>query len=152
MQLMISSVGPGFHNRTACYTPHVFHVQSTKCVVAGHTSFCEQPHSCKQVRERMRTSKEALQKLRPIVALVAEAVNNSHTSQEEEDDRACIICLDQPSSVTFQPCSHSVTCASCAKLVMTAKQPLCPLCRARVASLQGPQGADRDVSFSHNGV
>ena len=90
---------------------------------------------CSQVREHMRTSKEALQKLRPIAALVAEAVNKStsdHEEEEVEEERVCIVCLDQPSSVTFHPCSHSVTCA---QLVMKAEQALCPLCRAPIISL-----------------
>lgn len=90
---------------------------------------------CSQVREHMRTSKEALQKLRPIAALVAETINRSPSVHEEEDERACIICLDRPSSITFHPCSHSVTCAACAQLVMKAEQALCPLCRAPIMSL-----------------
>ena len=84
----------------------------------------------------MRTCKEALQKLRPIVALIAEAVTSGPATHEDDDERDCIICMDQPSSITFRPCSHSVTCAACAKLIMNAKQPLCPLCRGPVVSFQ----------------
>lgn len=90
---------------------------------------------CFQVREPMRTSREALQELRPAVEWIAEAVNKSQQIDEGEDEHACMICLDQPCSVTFHPCSHSVTCTAYATMVMKAKQALCPLCRAPIISL-----------------
>ena len=58
--------------------------------------------------------------------------------REEEDDNGCIICMDQPCSVTFHPCRHSVTCLACAQLVMTAGQ-ACPLRRGHVTSLEEQQ-------------
>ncbi len=89
-----------------------------------------------QVREQMRTSKETLQKLTPLAAAAAKAVAAAGGQPADEaDDDACIICLDQPASVTFHPCSHCVTCPACAKLVAQRDQP-CPLCRSPVSSFQ----------------
>lgn len=92
-----------------------------------------------QVRERMRMSKEALQKLGPIAAAIAPAAAIVKPAAAmkplEDDDDACIICLDQLSTVVFSPCNHRVTCGACAKLVLKAKQP-CPLCRGPVVSVR----------------
>ena len=90
-----------------------------------------------QVREQMRMSKEALQKLGPSAAVAAQAANTEQISGEdplEEDDNACIICLDKLSAITFHPCGHCVTCAACAMMVTNAKQP-CPLYGSPVTSL-----------------
>ncbi len=94
-----------------------------------------------QVRERMQTSKETLQKLTPLAAAAAKAVAVAASQPAgETDDDVCIICLDQPASVTFNPCSHCVTCPACAKLVAQRNQP-CPLCRTPVSSIQMWQAA-----------
>ena len=82
----------------------------------------------------MRTLKETLQKLTPIAAAAAKAVAASQPADEADDD-ACIICMDQPASVVFEPCSHCVTCPACAKLVEQRQQP-CPLCRTPVCLMQ----------------
>ncbi len=89
-----------------------------------------------QVRERMRTSKETLQKLTPLAAAAVEAGAGAGSQPANgPDDDDCIICLDQPASVTFHPCSHCVTCPACAKLVAQRNQP-CPLCRSPLSSIQ----------------
>ncbi|KAK9864655.1 hypothetical protein WJX84_002810 [Apatococcus fuscideae] len=97
------------------------------------------PAKLMQVRERMRMSKEALQKLGPIAAAIAPAAAIVKPAAAmkplEDDDDACIICLDQLSTVVFSPCNHRVTCGACAKLVLKAKQP-CPLCRGPVVSVR----------------
>ena len=80
------------------------------------------------------TSKEMAQKLTPIAAAAARAVEASQPADEADDD-ACIICMDQPASVVFHPCNHCVTCPACAKLVEQRKQS-CPLCRTPVLSTQ----------------
>ncbi len=77
----------------------------------------------------MRGSKDTLQRLAPIVAAIG-----ASQSPGERDDNACIICLDQPASVLFRPCSHRVTCPACARLVMQWKQG-CPLCRSPAQSV-----------------
>ena len=84
----------------------------------------------------MRASKVTLQKLGPAAVSAEQAVSvmQPGPKEEEEDDNGCIICLDQPSSVTFHPCRHSVTCSACAQLVMAARQP-CPLCRGHVSHI-----------------
>ena len=87
-----------------------------------------------QVQDSMRVSKLTLQKLVPGTAAAAQAISSMQPAGPEEDDSTCIICLDQPASVTFHPCGHSVTCATCAALVTKAGQP-CPLCRSLVVSL-----------------
>ena len=86
------------------------------------------------MRQQMRTSKETLQKLTPIAAAAASHLAASQPVDEADDD-ACVICMDQSTSVVFQPCSHCVTCPACAKLVELRKQP-CPLCRTPVLSMQ----------------
>lgn len=84
----------------------------------------------------MRSSKEALQKAGPGAAAVARSDSKQESNVSEEDDEACVICLDQPATVTFQPCGHVVTCAVCAMMVTHAEQP-CPVCRSPVTSVHG---------------
>ncbi len=88
-----------------------------------------------QVRERMRTAKDTLQKLTPAAAAAKVAATPAAQPADETEDDACIICLDVTASVTFQPCSHCVTCPACAQLVVQRNQP-CPLCRTPVSSIQ----------------
>ena len=88
-----------------------------------------------QVRERMRTAKETLQKLTPAAAAAKAVAAAAPQPADETDDDVCIICLDLTASITFHPCSHCVTCPACAKLVVQRKQP-CPLCRTPVSSIQ----------------
>ena len=88
----------------------------------------------RQVREHMRRTKDALQELAPIASAPAKA-SAACNFGDEEDDNNCIICLDETISVTFRPCSHRVTCAACAQLVVKHKQP-CPLCREPVTSME----------------
>ena len=87
----------------------------------------------------MRGSKEALQKLAPIASAAAELVAAIQPA-DEADDEACVVCMDQPASILFHPCSHCVTCPACASLIAQRKQP-CPLCRTPVASTQQLSGA-----------
>jgi hypothetical protein len=44
----------------------------------------------------------------------------------------CVVCLEAPKVVAFQPCGHVVTCNDCAARLLGGK---CPICRANVASL-----------------
>lgn len=86
-----------------------------------------------QVRERMRASKETLQKLGPSAQAAAHAVSSKQPAPEDEEDNTYIICLDQAPTTTFHPCGHTVTCSACTQLVMDAKQS-CPLCRSPVVA------------------
>ena len=56
------------------------------------------------------------------------------SQQDLEDTDLCIICMDCPSTVVFEPCQHVLTCISCCEKVM-AKDALCPLCRSSVATV-----------------
>lgn len=49
----------------------------------------------------------------------------------EDDDRLCIVCLEELRSVVYQPCRHRVCCESCAADLRTRSQ-LCPWCRGIV--------------------
>lgn len=88
----------------------------------------------------MQSAKEILQKLAPVAeaslqaaAIIQAAAACSTAAGEQsyaahDDNNACIVCLDCPVTVIFNPCGHCVTCAGCAELLVKAKQP-CPLCR-----------------------
>ena len=45
---------------------------------------------------------------------------------EAQDRNECIVCMERPRAVVFQPCNHCVVCATCA----TDK---CPFCNGAVA-------------------
>ncbi len=41
----------------------------------------------------------------------------------------CVICLDEPSSIIFNPCRHKCVCEACSKMIKQAEL-TCPICRA----------------------
>ena len=49
-----------------------------------------------------------------------------HERDEAQDRNECIVCMERPRAVVFQPCNHCVVCATCA----TDK---CPFCNGAVA-------------------
>lgn len=44
------------------------------------------------------------------------------------------ICRSVPKNIVFQPCMHSVCCASCAAIVEASGRNICPICRQEIAS------------------
>lgn len=53
---------------------------------------------------------------------------SSHCSE-----RICTICFEDPVTVRFQPCCHSIVCAGCAPSFVHS---ICPLCRCEVESFE----------------
>ncbi len=51
------------------------------------------------------------------------------------DDQSCVICMEAPAQICFQPCGHAITCKACAGRVW-AKTRECPFCRAPLQSLE----------------
>lgn len=96
-----------------------------------------------QVREQMHAAKDALQRLGPAKSTnsqpaAAVQLVSMEAADDLDDSSVCIICLDEPADMIFQPCSHCITCAACADLVMKA-QKTCPVCRSPVLSVQHHQ-------------
>ena len=58
----------------------------------------------------MQAAKESPQKLGPADAAAPQAPDTMHSAIhgniEDDEDSACIICLDQPACIVFSPCSH----------------------------------------------
>ena len=48
-----------------------------------------------------------------------------------DDEKLCVVCLDQPREVFFIPCGHICTCEACGNLLRNSgtADGLCPLCR-----------------------
>lgn len=89
-----------------------------------------------QVRKRLGIAKDTIGLLLSATTIAFPRPATVQPSQHNEDeDMTCVICLDQPSSTVFHPCSHCVTCNTCAQLVLKAGQ-ACPLCRGPVESIE----------------
>jgi hypothetical protein len=66
----------------------------------------------------------------------AQGQAGSGSSDEEDDDNLCEVCMSAPLQVALQPCQHAL-CASCATQLcdlMHAAPLTCPFCRAPAAS------------------
>ena len=57
--------------------------------------------------------------------------DNRKYSLDGDDGKECIVCLDAPKQIIYQPCGHFCVCAKCAKQVHNK----CPLCRQEVGAL-----------------
>ncbi|GMH80219.1 hypothetical protein TL16_g08453 [Triparma laevis f. inornata] len=51
--------------------------------------------------------------------------------EEEDDEDACIICLDNVANEKLRPCGHSATCKGCTEKLRGRNEP-CPLCRKKI--------------------
>lgn len=58
----------------------------------------------------------------------AEAVVKSDDNAAADDLTVCVVCMDNPRTMTFVPCGHYCVCAACAKTLEAKK--VCPMCRA----------------------
>ena len=57
----------------------------------------------------------------------SELVNDPKRKKQNDDDKLCVVCLDEVKSVTFHPCIHMNCCTGCAQKVEK-----CPECNAAV--------------------
>ena len=56
--------------------------------------------------------------------------------QDEENDRLCILCLENERNAVLIPCGHAKFCNDCGQECMrtfTGPEPKCPLCRDPIA-------------------
>jgi hypothetical protein len=53
--------------------------------------------------------------------------------EEQEEDPDCIVCMDKPKSMIFDPCGHLLVCKACCDLILSRGYP-CPNCRAKIQS------------------
>ena len=64
------------------------------------------------------------------------------TSNEERGARVCMICMDAPRAVRFNPCGHAVACADCAAILRAGVDIVkCPYCRNVI------EGPESDVAL-----
>ena len=48
---------------------------------------------------------------------------------DQNTDDSCVVCMEAPAQMSFQPCGHAIACKSCAEKIC-AKTNECPLCRS----------------------
>lgn len=46
--------------------------------------------------------------------------------------RVCKICWEAPIDTVFRPCNHSVSCRACSARLLQDRQPVCPICRCEI--------------------
>lgn len=63
----------------------------------------------------------------------ASSINDSDDQRKKEINSACVVCLEEPKEVVFQPCWHQITCSNCAVRLNE-----CPLCREIIAIRRRP--------------
>ena len=60
--------------------------------------------------------------------------------------KECVVCLSEPRATRFD-CGHACCCADCAAVLLAAREPRCPNCRALIRSTSsGPDAAGVEVA------
>ena len=73
----------------------------------------------------------------PPVAAPAPAKSiNSDTDDDEFAGPPCCVCLRARRDHAFLPCGHRCVCGPCGRMVSRREGPRCPMCRARIQSVQ----------------
>ena len=53
----------------------------------------------------------------------------------DDDEKECIICMDQPKGVVYSPCGHYCCCRNCAETISKNSNSIlgeCPMCRGKI--------------------
>ena len=76
----------------------------------------------------------------PAAPAASSSPNNSSQNNDSSTEAQtplgvseCCVCLSEPSNCLFLPCRHLKTCMGCSQ-----KLSLCPVCRAKIVSIEGP--------------
>ena len=64
----------------------------------------------------------------------ADSAETLCTDGASEEDHCCIVCMERTASVTFMPCTHTLTCQPCANACLQ-RSCECLMCRRKVISL-----------------
>ena len=78
----------------------------------------------------------------PPVAAPAPARPISSDTDDDTDDadddtgHPCCVCLRARRDHAFLPCGHRCVCGPCGRMVSRREGPRCPMCRARIQSVQ----------------
>ena len=81
----------------------------------------------------LRTRKKS-----PSLSQSAGASSEIRSEDEEELNRKCVVCQDQPKTVLVLPCKHMCLCVDCAHTIASLRSRLrrvCPLCRGRIQTV-----------------
>jgi hypothetical protein len=49
--------------------------------------------------------------------------------EKAENDLNCIVCMENPRAIMFEPCNHFVCCEECAARIRSSNNDACPKCR-----------------------
>ena len=118
-----------------------------RCTVVGCTNFASGGGPlCNRCRSAAASAApptdDSPPPIRPVVdppagaslTSAAPPVATGPTRQQDDDDaNLCVICLSERRQLACVPCGHLALCSSCKDEFM--KRPVCPMCRAAVASL-----------------
>ena len=77
-------------------------------------------------------------KMSPSPSQSAGASSEIRSDDEEELNRKCVVCQDQPKTVLVLPCKHMCLCVDCAHTIASLRSRLrrvCPLCRGRIQTV-----------------
>ena len=72
----------------------------------------------------------------PVAAPAPAKPINSDTDDDEFAGPPCCVCLRARRAHAFLPCGHRCVCGPCGRMVSRREGPRCPMCRARIQSVQ----------------
>ena len=72
----------------------------------------------------------------PVAAPAPARPINSDTDDDEFAGPPCCVCLRARRDHAFLPCGHRCVCGPCGRMVSRREGPRCPMCRARIQSVQ----------------
>jgi len=51
------------------------------------------------------------------------------STENSQDLKTCVVCMDNPAEIAFIPCGHKKTCQKCSEAIMKTSKKQCPVCR-----------------------
>ena len=101
------------------------------------------PHPSLPALNELHKSKETSKRPRPVSNITPRSPLVEPRSNEQQEEKVCVICMDEPRGVVFN-CSHCACCRDCANQITR-----CPLCRTLITLRQhAPVEARRAVGFA----
>ena len=71
--------------------------------------------------------------LQRVQAQLGDAPPAAPSSQPEEEETLCVVCMDAPKNhINMVPCMHVCACEECARQLLERGAQNCPVCRAPV--------------------
>lgn len=123
-RLRVRITTPGYINNANCQFPRNIRVLGRKYQVPASAVVLKQRSGCKYFYHINKKDVVILEE-------TTETPKVEKVFGDDDEDVACVICLDAPKTLVIVPCGHYCLCKECAETLKSCASG-CPLCRAKM--------------------